>query len=201
MFLVVYYWIAFKDNKDFDNLLIKSVAASYILTIVFDTIVSKCNIVFRNQNYKILTYFSVSALLGLFIGKIISHRWFNLLLHKLHIGRTTNENIWDDVIKPNTWVRIFMKDGTSYMGQYRYGEPFQREPIIVLATWQKFDKNVNIVIDNTQNPNEIIMINTKDFEKIEITYQETKEIWIVRVWKFILEKIKRNEEQSQEQEN
>lgn len=143
----------------------------------------------------------MSALLGLFIGKIISHRWFNLLLHKLHIGRTTNENIWDDVIKPNTWVRIFMKDGTSYMGQYRYGEPFQREPIIVLATWQKFDKNVNIVIDNTQNPNEIIMINTKDFEKIEITYQETKEIWIVRVWKFILEKIKRNEEQSQEQEN
>ena len=66
---------------------------------------------------------------------------------------------------------------------------------------EKFDKNVNIVIDNTQNPNEIIMINTKDFEKIEITYQETKEIWIVRVWKFILEKIKRNEEQSQEQEN
>lgn len=172
VFLIAYYWISFKDNKDFNNLLIKSIATSYLLTTIYDLIVLKCDIVFNNSYYKVISYFFISAILGFIIGKIISHRYFNLLLHKLHIGRTTNENIWDDVIKPYTWVRVFMKDGSSYLGQYRYGEPFQREPIMVLATWQKLDKDVDVVIDNSKNPNELIMLNTKDFEKIEITYND-----------------------------
>lgn len=180
MYLSAYYWISFKDNKDFENLLIKSVAASYLLTNIYDLLVTKYEIVFSSDYDKVIKYFIASALLGFIIGKIISHRWFNWILHKIHIGRTTNENIWDDVIKPYSWVRVFMKDGSSYMGQYRYGEPFQREPIIALATWQKFDKDVNIVIDNTQNPNEVILINTKDFEKIEITYQDVNESKIVK---------------------
>lgn len=161
--------------------------------------VSKFNIVFKSENYRIITYFGLSALLGLLIGKIISHRWFNILLHKLHVGRTTNENIWDDVIKPNAWVRVFMKDGSSYMGQYRYGEPFKSEPIIALATWQKLNKDVDVVIDNTQKPNEIILINTKDFEKIEITYQDPqKELWFIRVWRFIFKKKNNENDEGQE---
>lgn len=115
-------------------------------------------------------YFIVSAFLGILVGKIISHRWFNNLLHTLHIGRTTNENIWDDVIKPGVWLRIFMKDGSSYLGQYRHGEPFKSEPIIVLETYQKLDKDGDVVIDNSQILTEKIMLNTKDFEKIELTY-------------------------------
>lgn len=174
VFLVAYYWISFKDNKDFNNLLIKSIAMSYLLTTIYDLIVTKYNITFSNEYYKVIFYFAISAILGFIIGKIISHRWFNLLLHKLHIGRTTNENIWDDVIKPYTWIRVFMKDGSSYLGQYRYGEPFKSEPIIVLATYQKLDKDVDVVIDNSQNPNELIMLNTKDFDKIEITYTPTR---------------------------
>ena len=170
VFLVAYYWISFKDNKDFNNLLIKSIAASYLLKSIFELLVQKCHIDFNNGYYKVILYFITSALLGFLIGKIISHRWFNLLLRKLHIGRTTNENVWDDVIKPYTWVRVFMKDGSSYLGQYRYGEPFKSEPIIVLATYQKLDKDTDIVIDNSQNMNEFIMLNTKDFDRIEITY-------------------------------
>lgn len=63
-----------------------------------------------------------------------------------------------------------MKDGSSYLGQFRYGEPFKSEPIIVLATYQKLDKDNDIVIDYSNNKNELIMINTKDFDRIEITY-------------------------------
>lgn len=197
VFLVAYYWISFKDNKDFNNLLIKSIATSYLLTTIYDLIVLKCNIVFSNQYYKVISYFFISGILGFIMGKVISHRWFNLLLHKLHIERTTNENIWDDVIKPYTWIRVFMKDGSSYLGQYRYGEPFKSEPIIVLATYQKLDKDVDIVIDNSQNPNELIMLNTKDFEKIEITYtpQKTKnkfENWFRE--KVLCENIKETED-------
>lgn len=174
VFLVAYYWISFKDNKDFNNLLIKSIAASYLLTSIYDLFIEKYNIVFTNEYYKVICYFAISALLGFAVGKALSHRWFNLLLHKLHIGRTTNENIWDDIIMPYTWLCIHMKDGSSYLGQYRYGEPFKSEPIIVLATYQKLDKDNDVVIDNSQDINRSIMINTKDFEKIEIIYDPSK---------------------------
>lgn len=170
VFLVTYYWISFKDNNDFNNLLIKSIATSYLLTSIYDLIIEKYRIIFTNEYYKVISYFAISAILGFMVGKILSHRWFNLLLHKLHIGRTTNENIWDDVIKPYTWLCIHMKDGSSYLGQYRYGEPFKSEPIIVLATYQKLDKDNDVVIDNSQDTSRTIMINTKEFEKIEIIY-------------------------------
>ena len=128
----------------------------------------------------------ISACLGLIVGKITVHKYFNLFLHKLHIGRTTNTNIWDDVIRPYTWVRVFMKDGSSYLGQYRYGEPFKSEPIIVLTTYQKLDKDTDVVIDNTKNVNEFIMINTKDFDRIEITYQDLhKQNFISKIWQYI----------------
>lgn len=174
VFLVAYYWISFKDNRDFNNLLIKSIAMSYLLTTIYNLVVSKYNIVFKNEYYMVIYYFAISAILGFAIGKIISHRWFNLLLHKLHIGRTTNENIWDDVIKPYTWLCVHMKDGSSYLGQYRYGEPFKSEPIIMLATYQKLDKDNDVVIDNSQDPTRSILLNTKDFEKIEVIYTPTK---------------------------
>ena len=174
VFLTAYYWISFKDNNDFTNLLTKSIAVSFILQTCFELIIQKCNISFLSDITKTLSFIIASTFLGFISGKIITHRWFNLLLHKLHIGRTTNSNIWDDAIKPNTWIRVFMKDGSSYLGQYRYGEPFEREPIIVLATYQKLDKDTNIIIDCSQNINELIMINTKDFDRIEITYTNKK---------------------------
>lgn len=145
-----------------------------MLITLYDIIVEKYHITFNNEYYKVVCYFGISAILGLIAGKITSHNLFNMLLHKLHVGRTTNSNIWDDVIKPYTWVRVFMKDGSSYLGQYRYGEPFKSEPIIVLATYQKLDSDTDIVIDNSQNPNEFIMLNTKDFDRIEITYSNVR---------------------------
>lgn len=176
VFLVAYYWISFKDNKDFTNLIVKSIATSYILRIIFDKICSWTNISFSNDSSYMLWLIGLSATSGFLIGKITTHRCFNLLLNKLHIGRTTNTNIWDDVIKPYTWVRVFMKDGSSYLGQYRYGEPFKSEPIIVLTTYQKLNKDTDVVIDHSKESNELIMINTKDFDRIEIIYTNVDKI-------------------------
>ena len=68
-YLTAYYWISFKDNTDFKNLIIKSIAASYLLTTIFDSIVKKYNIVFQDEEQKIVVYFLVSAVLGLLIFK------------------------------------------------------------------------------------------------------------------------------------
>lgn len=45
IFLSTYYWVSFVDHKNFNNLIIKSVAASYILGIVFDFILKKAKII------------------------------------------------------------------------------------------------------------------------------------------------------------
>lgn len=169
--MVTYYWASFKNNTDFNNLLIKSVVANYVLTAIFDGIVSMLPSALNNYLHNGVAYCFFSITLGFAVGTITSHRIFNLLLYKLHIGRTTNGNIWDDVIKPYTWLCVHMKDGSSYLGQYRYGEQFKSEPIIALATYQKLNKDNDVVIDNSQDLNRLIMLNTKDFEKIEVVYQ------------------------------
>lgn len=112
---------------------------------------------------------------GLVVGKIITHGYFNDILHELHIGRTTNDNIWKDAIKPYTWVRVFMKDGSSYLGQFAKGESFQREPIILLSTYQKLDEDGDIVLDHSQDAKEFILVNTKDFDRVEITHSSREE--------------------------
>ncbi len=163
--------MSLKDNRqDFKDLIIKSIIVNYILTAIYSIISNKYKIEFTSDYHKIVCYLCVSAVFGLVIGKVIPHRIFNIILNKLHLGRTTNENIWDDVIRPNTWIRVFMKDGSSYLGLYKYGELFKSEPIIVLETYQKLDKDTDVVIDNSKNLNELIMLNTKDFDRIEITY-------------------------------
>lgn len=129
---------------------------------------------FGNVYCERILFAVLSGLFGLILGKIVVHKKFNDLLCRLHIYRTANQNIWDDVIEPFTWVRVFMKDGTSYLGQYKYGEPFKSEPIIVLATYQKLDKDSDVVIDNSGKPDELIMLNTKDFDRIEITHSLDK---------------------------
>lgn len=191
VFLTAYYWISFKDDKDLKNLLTKSVAVSFILMSTYDTILERINYSFASETLKTVLFVLISSVLGFVIGAITSHRNFNLLLHKLHIGRTTNTNIWDDVIKSSTWVRAFMKDNSSYLGQYRYGEPFKSEPIIVLATYQKLDADNDIVIDNHNDPNRVIMLNTKDFDKIEIIYTPVKK-------KSFWDKFKKTDENNEE---
>lgn len=61
VFLVAYEWIAFKNNNDFNNLIIKSIAASYLLTSVYDLFITKYNIVIQN-NYEQVILLSVPYL-------------------------------------------------------------------------------------------------------------------------------------------
>ena len=64
--------------------------------------------------------------------------------------------------------------------------PFKSEPIIALINYQKLDKDSDVVIDYSQNKNELILLNTKDFEKIEITYSEKIKL-MDKIWYCITE--------------
>lgn len=117
-----------------------------------------------------VAYVIVSAILGFGIGKIITHRWFNNILSFLHVGRTTNDNIWLDVIKPHTWVRVFMKDGKSYYGLCKNYEPFEREPIMALHNWQLLKEDGTVKTDYHNSDRDVIILNLKDFDRIELVY-------------------------------
>lgn len=167
--LSTYYWVSFADSKNFNNLIIKSVAASYILGVVFDFIFNRIHLTILPEQRIILL--SITALLlGVVLGELCHSTIFNNILLKLHIYRTTNDDFWMDVFKDNTWVRVFLKDGKSYLGLYKYGQPNKDEPIIALSMYQKLDEDAKVIIDNSNNPKEVIVLNTKDFDRIEITY-------------------------------
>ena len=80
-----------------------------------------------------------------------------------------NSSIWDDVLQGPNWVRVFMKDGSSYLGYYRFSEEYEREPIIGLTHYQKLDKDSDVVIDYSDNDDEVLLVNTEGFDRIEVT--------------------------------
>lgn len=167
--LSIYYWVSFIDSKEFNNLIIKSIAVSYIIGVVFDFIFGKINITLLSEQ-RIILLTIIALLLGIILGELCHSAIFNKILLKLHIYRTTNDDFWRDVFKDNTWVRVFLKDGKSYLGLYKYGQKNKDEPIIALSMYQKLDEDAKVIIDNSNNPKEVIVLNTKDFDRIEITY-------------------------------
>lgn len=175
MYLTAYYWISFKDNKDFHNIVFKSLIANYVLTTIYQMIGRKFGIVILPYTPKqIIVYSVVSVALGLAIGRMVVSTRFNTLLAKLYFGRTVNDNIWNDIVDDTrlTWLCIHMKDGTAYLGQYNHGELFTSEPVIMLVTYQKLNADGEVLTDYSQDKDRAIVLNTKDFDRIEVVYQD-----------------------------
>ena len=184
VFLTVYSFMRFKQNE-LNHLFFKSVIASYILKIIFDWLFIKKtvteNVVIKtirlvNAGYESPVYcillLAFSALLGIFLAYVTQSNKFNRLLLKLKVKRTTNQSIWDDVIEPNCWIMIYLNSTESvYFGQFKYGEEFARKPLVVLEHYKIMDLDGNVKADYSDNPSEIAIIDTKDIERMEITYK------------------------------
>lgn len=175
IFLSVYYWISFVKQNNYKNFIMKCVVINYILKnfykITFFQFISNK---YENRPIVVILLCVITLIIALTSGKIVHATWFNDTLEKIHLYRTTNENIWDDVIKTGMFLQIYMNDGTSYLGMYRKSESFEREPFILLSRYQKLDKNDKVVEDYFDDINKFILLNTKDFERIEIDYSQCK---------------------------
>lgn len=176
IFLSAYYWISFVKQNNYKNFIIKSVIANYILKafykVTFFLIIPNK---YENHPIVIILLCIITLIIALILGEVLHTSWFNDTLEKIHLYRTTNENIWDDVIKTGMFLQVYMKDGTSYLGLYRKSESFEREPFILLSRYQKFDKDANVLDDCFDDKNKFILLNTKDFERIKIDYSQCKE--------------------------
>ena len=171
IFLYAYRWASFIKIKNSKIFIIESMVVNYILTIFYDTTILHLipNQYIENIEVDIFLYV-FTLILGLVLGKFTHSMYFGNLLNKFHLGRTLNENIWNDVIKSGTVLRIYMKDGSSYMGQYCKSEEHTREPLILLTNYQKWNKNDEIVLDYFDDKDRFVLLNTKDFESIRIDY-------------------------------
>lgn len=183
IFISIYSFMRFKQNE-LNHLFFKSVIASYILKITFDWLFVKTmtidNIVVKsvrllNIEYESTAYCVLLLIFSVLLGMILAYMTqlgkFNYLLLKLGIKRTANSNIWDDVIKPNCWLMVYLSSRELvYFGQFKYGEEFIKKPLIALEHYQIMDLNGNIKADYSNNTSEIAVIDTKDIERIEITY-------------------------------
>jgi len=81
------------------------------------------------------------------------------------------DSIWDDVIKDDTWVLVYLKScDLAYYGLYTYGENFEREPMVALSCYRVLDRDGNVLNDCTDKE-DVVVLNMKDFERVEIRYK------------------------------
>lgn len=167
-FLYAFEWASFNvPSSEFNTSIFKSIIINYVIVGVYNRILSIWG---QNIDDYIAIFSIISFTLGIFIGKFYRSKTFNDILRFFNIGRTTNECIWSDLIQDGAWYRIYEDSGESYLGQMTKAEPFTSEPIIALFKYQKLDADGNILIDHFEEEHEVILLNTKDFKKIEITY-------------------------------
>lgn len=179
----IYNFILHKPYE-LNHLFFKSVVCSYVIKVIFDSIFSKLlDGSFLYTPLLLLT----GAIIGYVFALIVQSECFNDILLKAGIRRTTNQDIWADVIKPFTWVMYYCKDGAKvYYGQFKYGDESGSEPVIALVRYQVISMDGEVIEDNSSDPNQVVLLNTKSFERIELTYEEQeKKIPIDKILAFL----------------
>ena len=170
IFLTIYQWTRFRDGDSLKNIVLKSIVVSYVIKILLNILFKELHIAINDEIIFVGICIIIATISSILLSIIISSRRYNKILRILNISRTTNKNIWDDVYQNGTALKIYQSDGTFYTGHLRFCEENQREPLVVLSRYGLFDENNNILIDKTEDSSEEIMLNTKDFKKIEIKH-------------------------------
>lgn len=170
IFLTIYQWTRFRDGDSLKNIVLKSIVVSYVIKILLNILFKELHIAINDEIIFVGICIIIATISSILLSIIISSRRYNKILRILNISRTTNKNIWDDVYQNGTALKIYQSDGTFYAGHLRFCEENQRGPLVVLSRYGLFDENNNILIDKTEDSSEEIMLNTKDFKKIEIKH-------------------------------
>ncbi len=158
--------------------MLKSIAISYIFKSIWDFAYTGFDL--NNTLYYsiyLVTMLISCVLLSYVFYVVGSSEIIGKLLNKLKIRRTTNDNIWLDIIKDGTCLRVFSNDGKeSYYGFCDICELHSREPIVVLSRYRILDDSGNVIFDGTNNESSRMILNLKDFERIEVVQASVNNI-------------------------
>ena len=173
LFLSVYRYILYKDENTVSqtaNILLNSIIASFVLSPLYNGLLSLFHSNWGTSDYTYLIYvFVFCVLTGYLSASTITSRKASMLFEAVKINRTVHQNIWNDVLKPDMWIRIWLKESDkSYYGQVKYRENYGREPLIVLEYYQFLDEHATAIIDHTSDPKRTVLLNLTLFERIEM---------------------------------
>lgn len=181
IFLFIYRWVSQRDVTNTKYTVIVSVILNYILVTIYGYVDKYAPFSYISIN-PVIKHAIYSFLLGFIIGMILRSDSYNEILRDLGVGRDTICNIWDNVVKDGTWLRVYTKDpNISYLGQVVKSEPLKENPKIILFKYQVLGKDGQVIDDCSKNEDEQVIINTDDFDRIEITYTSTSLCWYVKL--------------------
>lgn len=181
IFLFIYRWVSQRDVTNTKYTIIVSVILNYILVTFYGYIDEYAPFSCISIN-PIIKHTIYSFLLGFIIGIILRSDSYNEILRDLGIGRDTVGNIWDNVVKDGTWLRIYTKDpDISYLGQVIKTEPLKENPKIILFKYQVLGRDGVVIDDYTKNEDEQVILSTDNFDRIEITYTSASVCWYVKL--------------------
>ncbi len=166
-FLLVnsFMWVLQKKFNSAAVQIVSSVVCSYFIWTL-------CEKVFpTNSNWVLLVVTSaLCTAIGLIIGKIYKSSFFNYILCKLKLDRTTNDSIVEDSVGNNAWIAVFDEDQKKYYcGQYRFGNVEGDSNYISLITYYITDSDKKIIEDYRQNPKRKLLININNYKTVIIS--------------------------------
>ncbi|MBE6825223.1 MAG: hypothetical protein E7513_07805 [Ruminococcaceae bacterium] len=166
-FLLVnsFMWVLKKKFNNATVQIVSSVICSYFIWTL-------CKNIFpidSNWGLLIITG-TLCTILGLISGKIYKSSFFNLILCKLKLDRTTNDSIVEDCVGNNAWIAVFDEEQQKYYcGQYKYGNIEGDSNYVSLVTYYITDSDKKIIEDHTQEPKRKLLININNYKTVIIS--------------------------------
>ena len=162
----IFVWINQKKFSTSTTQIVSSIVMSSIEISLWEKFISSSTTI----NNRFIWLCVISFVVGVVSGIIYKSRWFNNIIAKFMVNRTTNDSIWDDAIGSGAWVVVFEdKTGLYYGGQFRYCNKSGDKTIVALATYYVAKKNGNefeFVEQYLSDVNKLILLDINNYDKI-----------------------------------
>lgn len=103
---------------------------------------------------------------------LIHSQWFNRVLLRIGIHRTTNQCLWDDIFDDEMWVYCHLKNNDlCVLGMLAYFSEAKDKPVVALRYYQFIEKDTGeVTADYSSDEHSMIIIDTNDTDAVELTY-------------------------------
>lgn len=168
LFYRVYAFVTLqKKENQTENIIIKSFVYGYIIYWIAN-IIPHDNI--PNRIYPIIITIAAILISYLFARFITSKKSIKLF-DFLKIGETGNDYLWDDIRDPDYGViaTISYQD-KSYKGYVHEYEAYTNNPHMILCLYKVYDKENNIIEDNSEDPSSLIVLDTAKADSVKMDY-------------------------------
>lgn len=176
IFMLIRNYLMIYDEKE-NMIFVKSILISYIL---LNILILPANIFFDlsrqeliNSNLFIISLLLFSLIVSILFTKITKSKcWYNILI-RLGFSNLPYNNIWSDIesrIRDGYVIsaRIYL-DRFTYVGVLDTYETNKKDNYFIMMTKYKcYDENNNLILNEEDNKNAKLIVNTKDVDRFEL---------------------------------